>query len=398
MAAPSSTSNSDAAPPADAAGKSAPKSRPLPKGYPWALTWALVIVAAVEVGMRQLPRDTLLPYRVDVNVEYESLARYLEDEPLADVCIIGSSRSRDGLLAPVLAETVERETGQPLCVSNYATTAARAAENATVVQALLRQGTPRLIVYGVSPRQFAERRQLEQSAALWDASDWWSAWRRDPQLAIDYWPVMAQNELAQWSWLFRYRRRPTCLAYDFYESLRMLRQWPSWEACVHSRVFPLPYRCEGSGVTSEPAPNEVSLVNRPVTVARVESFLDRVMVDGQYQVRGSQADYLRSMLATCRDAGVPVLLVEIPVADILRAHYPPNVYDDFYAVMAEIAGETGVRFIPVSELGLTFTDEDFLEQSHLNVRGGHRLTERVTELAIVEMLQSHRHEPRDSKP
>jgi hypothetical protein len=77
------------------------------------------------------------------------------------------------------------------------------------------------------------------------------------------------------------------------------------------------------------------------------------------------------------------VLVEIPLAPILARELPSGALEEFRAIVAGIAQRQGVRFIPVDDLGEQFQQKDFLEQSHLNLKGATKFSRRVAELLLA---------------
>ena len=75
----------------------------LPVGFPWALILAIAAVACVEIVFRSAEPRALIPYDLG-RLEYEATAQFLEIYGPAEVSIIGSSRAREGIAVPVLAD------------------------------------------------------------------------------------------------------------------------------------------------------------------------------------------------------------------------------------------------------------------------------------------------------
>ena len=112
-----------------------------------------------------------------------------------------------------------------------------------------------------------------------------------------------------------------------------------------------------------------SLVTRPVPDERVEVFLKHLLSNGQYVFSPEQILALSEIISMCQEQDVPIMLVEIPVADLLIRHWPPGTRENFHDVINEVANEMNVPFINSDQLDTLLTEADFLEQSHLNRTG-----------------------------
>jgi hypothetical protein len=96
---------------------------------------------------------------------------------------------------------------------------------------------------------------------------------------------------------------------------------------------------------------------------------------------------LDAILQRCREAGVPLVLFEVPTAPILRAHLPEGAYRRYRVAVARAAEAHGVPFVTVEDLGLELTARDFREQSHLNQGGGTKLTRAVAQRVVLPALR-----------
>ena len=82
-----------------------------------------------------------------------------------------------------------------------------------------------------------------------------------------------------------------------------------------------------------------------------------------------------------------IIFFELPLTDILQEHLPPNLVEKSRAKIQRLCDAHGVRFFTLERLGLTFTDADFRQQSHLNYHAGLRLTRALLDRAIIPCLK-----------
>lgn len=98
-----------------------------------------------------------------------------------------------------------------------------------------------------------------------------------------------------------------------------------------------------------------------------------------------QMGFLERTLAVCKERGIKVVLVNMPLTPENRALLPPGFYDGFRDRVARLADQEHVRFI---DLGLSgeFKKIDYWDTTHLNHLGGHKLLKHVTP-AVVDCLK-----------
>lgn len=373
MEKPSSTSNSSTLSPSG--------------GFPWSLLIALVVLAMVELGVRQLPEAALIPYRND-ETQYEAVADYLAVSGPADVCIVGSSRAREAVVADELAMLCNEGRESPVAVANYSCPGARAEENEAIVKSILRRGKPRMIVYGVSPRQLLERERSHDEIALFqDWNDWRDSYREDQNLAMERLPIVVRTWIGQSYRTLRYRRKAGIVCSDFLLALHYGKLGGlSFTDLLSGRAFPCPVRGERSRWHSTHA--DVSLVSRPISLERVHRYVERLRWKGRFFIQGGQRDHLRGLMSACEDAGVQLVLAEVPMSDLVHVCYPPGLYTGFLEEMHLLAEEFHVSFVTVGDLDLHMADSEFLDQTHLNYKGALHFTRELARHLIIPALQA----------
>lgn len=358
------------------------EERPLPTGPPWALGLALVLLAIVELALRQIPVSDLIPYDNGAT-EYHAVARFLETVGPAEISVIGSSRAREAIVASEVSRLCQARLGRSVSVANYACSGARATENEALVEFLLARGQPKLLLYGVSPRQLLERDEpREQFALFWDWPAWWRHYRQDPQQIGKLLPVVIRNTVGQWYRTLRYRRKAAVVVHDLLIALRA--------GDVSSRTLRdlaagryLPSPPNGQRSRWHASRPDLSLVQREVSEERVRLYVQRLLYDGKYFIEGTQPQRVQHIISMCNQAGVKLALVEVPLNDLLLRHLPPGAHSVFRATMRSLADAGGVTFVASDEFDVEFTDHEFLDQSHLNYRGALRYTQALFDRVIT---------------
>ena len=136
----------------------------------------------------------------------------------------------------------------------------------------------------------------------------------------------------------------------------------------------------------------VSMATRPVPESWIAASLDVVEEEGEYELTAERASTLRAILALCQEAGVPILLFEIPMSRDLVRLLPMGTMEIFRHAARGLAKQADVPFVELENLGLVFEDEDFYEASHLNLRGARKLTRALSEQVLLPTLRGQ--EPR----
>jgi hypothetical protein len=344
----------------------------------------VAIVIVVEVVVRQLPVSALIPYRSG-ETEYAGVAALLDAFGPAEISFVGSSRTHEGVVPEELMRLIREDSGRSETVANYACSGATAFENEIMIERVVRDDRPKLVLYGLSPHQLYERREPREQVAMFMD---FGAWRRyrveNPDDAGRLLPAVVRNEIGQWYWTLKYRNRAGVLATDFLEWFLSRKGRPiPVDDLLYGRVFPCPARGERSRrhVTQ---PN-VSLVNRPLSKVRLRKLREPVQAE-LYPTHGGQLEHVGKAISACNAAGVELVLFELPLSSILQDQYR-SIYGELVSAVREQAEAEGVRFVRLSELGVAFTDADFREHSHLNYNGAIRLTRGLYEAVIRPALE-----------
>lgn len=349
-----------------------PPFPPLPRGVPWAFLLALVILAGVEAAVRVVESRGYIPY-APFTAEYHAIRNTLLRKGPADVCILGSSRGKEGLVMPDLLAAL-RGLPEPWTAANYSAADARSRELKTILAYLLRRGQPKLVLVAISDRELLQDTDHPYELALfWTFDDWREYWRaertqgaassgRTP--ALDLLPVLIRNHLGNVLRIVRYSTYGDLLA--FY---------------ARFRFFPT------SGLTGDLTYVQAARASTLVPARVMQPDDGRVYIDAHggpqaYRLNPARWADFRDMARLCREAGVMLVFVEVPVADLLIQAYPPVVYEQFIQGMRELSRLEEVPFLRPADYGFQFREEHFDEPAHLNYHGARIFTRFVFDQAI----------------
>lgn len=352
---------------------------------------ALTLLAAE--GATRLWRGTAtLPYTPGVRA-YRAFDAEVDELGAAPVSIVGSSRSREALLVPPLAEAWGLPAG-PGGVANYSMAGSQAADVEVVVRRLLgADPPPRLLVYGMSARQLqaGDDRLEGKGQFLWRLSDWWRVRGELGSDADRLLPAALKNELAAQSVLFSFRGELVDALQDK-DPGALPKAWARLWAPPSTKAHPM----RGTLPPWQQGRNRNA--SRKVSDAHVKKY-----VGTRFDIPGWpdtwQVPHLRALVDVAQAAGVTVIFVEVPLNDRLRRQLPPGTEEGFRRVVREVAAAHGVRFLEADSLGLTFEDADYREQSHMNLRGAERFSRAVASALRPDVEHAlGRSAPREGAP
>ncbi len=99
-----------------------------------------------------------------------------------------------------------------------------------------------------------------------------------------------------------------------------------------------------------------------------------------------QFTFLEKLLAVCRERGIKVILINMPLTEINRALLPNDFYSGFRKHLANVANQfPNTQLIDLGE-SKAFIHEDYWDTAHLGNLGGHKLL-RYTLPALERLLQ-----------
>ncbi|MFQ5489434.1 MAG: hypothetical protein ACE5GE_01825, partial [Phycisphaerae bacterium] len=220
-----------------------------------------------------------------------------------------------------------------------------------------------------------------------DWQSWWRDYGENPSWSRAQIPALLRRQCGRWFRTLKYRHRVSAMANDLVQAFRLRRD----------RRFPLSdllagtaFACPQRGETSrwQSVLPDLSLATRPVSQEKVKSFADHLLVDGRYVMGGEQLRHMQRIVTLCRQAGVELVLLELPLNQALERALPPGVRDEFLTLVRNLARDRGVDFVERDETPLDLQDADFLDFSHLSFQGAKRFTQVVTEKVIVPRLRA----------
>lgn len=367
---PTTTTQVRSAPAVDAAAHVTPDGE-LPRGgFPWAFAGALLILLIVEGAVQTADPATVIPYRLGEQ-EHHAVAAYLDALGPADVCFVGSSHTREGVIVGEAQKRLKR-AGVSVEVANYGLSGARADGTELVVRRILEAGRrPRLIVYGISVRDLRSRRtDWTRAAIFWDLGDWYRSLGVAPTRVGPLFPQVLRQEVGR-RWLtLRYRERPrhwlaARLGADGADPCGILgRELSAWHR------------------------TDRSLKTRAVPQRQMEEYLEHNRLNDPTEADGDRRaqEAMVLLMRACRAADVPLVLYEVPMPEELASRLAPGLYERHLATVSRLTRREGVPFVRFEELGINIGAGGFREHSHLNRRGALKLTKAIVDKIVIPSL------------
>lgn len=115
----------------------------------------------------------------------------------------------------------------------------------------------------------------------------------------------------------------------------------------------------------------------PLTDAPMRKWFRR------YRVGGTQVHNMDRLLQLCKDHGIKVLLVGIPVSTRHRAHYTPEVERQYHQYVDSLKSRFGASFMDFSD---RIPDSDFADYHHMVEQGGVLFTRIVAQEYFIPEL------------
>ncbi|GJM19070.1 MAG: hypothetical protein DHS20C14_12830 [Phycisphaeraceae bacterium] len=356
---------------------------------PWRLPASLLVAVALLLGfeafIRTIPADRLafggVGARGDVAHGY---FRYLLDKPpVPDVAFVGSSRMRDDIICSAVERVCADELGRPIRVQNYGWPTATNADLDMITEAIFRAGSPDVLIVGLEPRTFTVRPRPPDQYMPYPTPERWRRLLEDG-FANDPARRAFTNGLAEEaSRAFAFRGRFTTAGFN----AAAYATDGDWHLAMRELTLPkheLPLT-GGLAWNHVRMPHD-SLAKTPKHPEQLTRYIEYQFVgEDPYIVTQEERAPVYALIERCRAAGVPVVFLDMPAPDVLRAAWPVGTAaryaDEIRAIEA-----AGVAVHTPEQLGLTLGDEHFREQSHLNLAGATLYSERVAERVIVPRL------------
>ncbi len=354
-------------------------SEPVARWLPWGLIGAVLLLGAVELALRS-SRPTGEPSYASSAQEYRVLPYELKARGAAMISLLGSSRGREGVSVPKLRESLGEALPAGQNVANYSLTAGRAMDVAEVVDRLVRaEPPPKLVLYGVSPRQLTAKRYPHTGRSnFWTLRDWWQIRRTDGAVVDRQLGGATRYSLGHALQLFR-------LEPEVRASLALKEgRWEHLRGTL--TVVRGHHRSAMRGnktLWQQGTPWKV----RKVTKKRARSYLKNVTQHEPLVLSQEMLDAMERALATLTANGIDVVLFEMPLHPILESVYPKTVMPDFDRMMGELSARTGVAYLSAEALDYKFRRQDYREQSHMNLRGAEKISKGLAEAVVLPWLR-----------
>jgi hypothetical protein len=97
-----------------------------------------------------------------------------------------------------------------------------------------------------------------------------------------------------------------------------------------------------------------------------------------------QAEFLKRTLQICKDRGIKVVILNMPVTPENLALMPPGSYERYLNTVKECAAAQGYPFEDLN-LDTRFVHSDFYDTAHMNAAGGKKLAEAISEIHYLKL-------------
>jgi hypothetical protein len=143
--------------------------------------------------------------------------------------------------------------------------------------------------------------------------------------------------------------------------------------------------CKESAVSVETPPDTRSEVEEGMFIVKAhqeKSFQDNT---AEYRKRYRtanenifcvQARFLQMLLALCKDSGIAVIVVNMPVTAQNMQLLPAGTYERYLQVLSAESDKHGATFIDLNQ-DPRFTPDDFYDTIHMNAGGGKKLADAI---------------------
>ena len=339
----------------------------------WGLAGAFIAAIGLEIGLRCADPKDLIAYGSADMIEYKAVRQYLDVQGPADVSFLGDSRARESISVPLVKDYCASTLMRPVTVANYACGGARTCHIEEIVRYILKQEhKPKLLLYGMSPRTLiAHDYDLRRSAIYWNIADMLKNSELSMKEKINFLPSVLRQEIDKHYWTFRYRDKPGEVIYNWI-SLKLLKVGVS---CPINGELTIWQKYDNN-----------SLVTRSIKSEQIQSFVERLIVNEQIPMGEELVDNLENIIRLCEEADIPLVFFEVPLSEMLIEHYPSRFYEDYRELVSSISKKWQVPFVMVEDLGVSFSPEDFLEYSHLNLRGAEKFSSALCEGVLIQYL------------
>lgn len=241
------------------------------------------------------------------------------------------------------------------------------------------QSLPKLVIWPFSPLELQRRRvhPATQAGYNWHVGDWWLARSRGEDNPDRLLPSAIRNQIASVSLLMRYRFFVQSIQESPLSEIgrkigKMLTPSGTERGPMRGDIHP---SFKGSNAKA------AGRVTRRQALKRVQE----VIQEPGWPALGRQAIYFEAGLATLRRAGIPVLLLELPLHPTFEKLTTQRTLARMRKYLAHQAKRFDARFVPLSALNQGFDARDFSDSSHANLRGAMKYTGAIARIVSQEL-------------
>lgn len=402
----------------------APKVSESPEGvpavrhrFPWALLLALLMVGAFELFVRSSPKLNRVAFiRRDDGVQLLAVRSQIDGHGSEGIALVGSSQVREGIAMPELNAGLQK-AGQPIA-ANYSVRGARMdVTHAVVTRLLASHPQPKLIVVGVSIRDFLisapapgkvePADELEETPTQDEArssvflTPWqFTLWQKgkppiERYRATRYLPETIRGTITPYYATLRQRDR---IRMDLANATGKLVH--DLASAIHWNRLTDLYAADLIIEESSPLIGERSLQHLGTNGRRdlikpaypIESSMRRALPNytngGLLKPNAELFMHLKQLTQEAQTAGVKIMWVELPVAPPLEARLSKKMRAEFDKSMNSLSSDLKAKWYPTSQFNFTPDLGDFCDLQHFNLRGAQRMTENLLSLLNEKKAES----------
>jgi hypothetical protein len=329
----------------------APKESTLHLAWPFGQTLALaiivllVIVSGLELVFRlpavesRLPAPSIGSNHEQLEIQVYRLERFAASGPV-DCIFLGSSMVRSGIQPATFADAYRQQTGESLRCFTFGLSGLTASAAGLLADYLVNTYHPRLLIYGVSPRDFNEAVVTQAFSGKQLAQLDWMKYQRGA-FNITGW-MFARLHVFQYAYFYRDGLTP-----GFEDKLDRRRAFES--------------HLDLDGY----APSD-HVLSWPIR-ATARDHITRLYQD--YEPLPEELAGLQRVIALHQSGKTRLALVEVPFyPDIVTQLLGLELYDTFNRQVESYAAPAGVPYWPTTLLDLIPPD-GWYDLNHLNTTG-----------------------------
>jgi len=338
----------------------------------FALAWAacLAICAAVEAALHVLPAGWLLTYdqqsaALTQNADFVNIRRAVVGTPAPQICIVGSSRARAIVSAPVIRRFLREHGCGDLDVRVYAGPNLNGAACLALVGLMRDYGhVPELLIYAVEPRQLADCQGV--SAAL--LCDLPRGFRNGSPVQVkSYKPVRLL--VATWA--------------DLRVRSFWLRELVRLQPPLAAQTLGGFSNDQTRHMTEK---EEDSLVIHPIDLGTLQIELFSTDCEKRRSPSHWQLRYTEMALDLMKQT-VNAAVVELPLPEVVHRAYRPGYYEEVVSFYAEACRTRGIPFIRAADVGFAPEEKYFANATHANWSGARLYSTALAEKVIAPALR-----------